>query len=91
MAKLVCVMEAGEGTGVYADLIDQEIKRILKAHDQQRLTHNADSIREQIEGVLRYMDVIAGKLKQIKGEMVGQGIDPTSLGDYVVKFFMGGT
>lgn len=37
------------------------------------------------------MDVIAGKLKQIKGEMVGQGIDPISLGDYVVKFFMGGT
>lgn len=34
---------------------------------------------------------MAGEVRQIEGEMIELGMDPTSLGHYVVEFFWSGT
>lgn len=54
--------------------------KTLKAQDHQKLAHKA---KELIEGLQRQMDAMVGELKQTKEEIVEQGMDPSSIGDYI--------
>lgn len=40
---------------------------------------------------MRQMDAMAGKLRQIEGKMIEQGMKSTSSDDYVVRFFSSST
>lgn len=46
-------MAVVEGVGVQVHLIDWEIGRVLKAQEHDRLTQNANQVRQRIEDVQR--------------------------------------
>lgn len=48
---------------------------------------NANQMREHIKGVRGQLDAIMSDLKQLEEEMSKQGMNPTSLGEYIVHFF----
>lgn len=82
-----------KGARVQVDWINREIRRILEAQDDQKVDQTTHSIREVLDRWYAegQVDAMASELRQIKGEMVGQAMNPSSLGDYVVHFFTSST
>lgn len=73
--KVAEAVAAAESVGVQ---VDREIAKVLKAQDHYRLAQNINEIKEQIEGVQKQLETLVGKIKQLEGEMLGQGMYPAS-------------
>lgn len=56
-------VEATENMGVRFDWFQKVIEKVLKAKDQQKLAHTANSIRERMEDLQRKLDKLASELK----------------------------
>lgn len=80
-------VEATESKGVRVEWIGLEIGRILRAKDLYRLAQNINQLRERIVILQQQLDKVASKLGRPMVEMSGQGMDPTSSGEYTVHFF----
>lgn len=61
----------------------------LKVKDYQKFAQKFHFIREIMEVLQKWLDILVLELKEAKDEMIEQGIDPFALGDQVVKFFDG--
>lgn len=77
---------AVESEGVWVDWIKRGIDKIIRARDHHRLAQDANQLREPVVALQQQLDEVAGELELLEAEMSRQGMDPPSLGEYIMHF-----